>query len=132
MGRIEAAFSKAKRDGKKGFIPFITAGDPDLAATGELLVELSQSGVTVIELGVPFSDPMADGPVIQRASERALKHGFGLPAIFETTSSGVSICERTLAVVSNMDLVCRRFLKLPRGCVRKWIHRSCSSVTSIR
>src|SRR5205085_8062094 len=64
--------------GRKGFIPFITAGDPDLATTEQLLVELAHAGATVIELGVPFSDPMADGPVIQRASERALKRSFGM------------------------------------------------------
>lgn len=87
MGRIEAAFSELKRQGKKGFIPFITAGDPDLAATEELLIEFSRSGATVIELGVPFSDPMADGPVIQRASERALKHGFGLGDILQVVAS---------------------------------------------
>jgi tryptophan synthase alpha chain len=85
LGRIDDAFSRLKREGKKGFIPFITAGDPDLDTTAELLVELANSGATVIELGVPFSDPMADGPVIQRASERALKHGFGLKEIFEVT-----------------------------------------------
>jgi tryptophan synthase alpha chain len=84
--RIEAAFTKLKQDGKKGFIPFITAGDPDLERTSELLVELANSGATIIELGVPFSDPMADGPVIQRASERALRHGFGLQEILATTS----------------------------------------------
>jgi len=78
LGRIEDAFDQLNREGRKGFIPFITAGDPDLETTGELLIELSRAGVTVIELGVPFSDPMADGPVIQRASERALKHGFGI------------------------------------------------------
>lgn len=78
MGRIEDAFDQLNREGRKGFIPFITAGDPDLETTGELLIELSRAGATVIELGVPFSDPMADGPVIQRASERALKHGFGI------------------------------------------------------
>jgi len=87
LGRIEAAFSELKRQGKKGFIPFITAGDPDLAATEELLIEFSRSGATVIELGVPFSDPMADGPVIQRASERALKHGFGLGDILQVVAS---------------------------------------------
>lgn len=86
MGRIEAAFDDLKRQGKKGFIPFITAGDPDLPTTKELLIELSQSGATVIELGVPFSDPMADGPVIQRASERALKHGFGVEEILAVVS----------------------------------------------
>lgn len=83
MGRIEDSFKTLKQQGRKGFIPFITAGDPDLATTEQLLVTLSQSGATLIELGVPFSDPMADGPVIQRASERALKHSFGLQQIFD-------------------------------------------------
>jgi tryptophan synthase alpha chain len=62
------------------------AGDPDLETTGELLIELANSGATVIELGVPFSDPMADGPVIQRASERALQHGFGLEEVLNTAA----------------------------------------------
>ncbi len=86
MGRIEDAFAKLQREGKRGFIPFITAGDPDLVTTEELLFELSQAGATLIELGVPFSDPMADGPVIQRASERALKHSFGLQEVLETAA----------------------------------------------
>ena len=81
MGRIAESFSALRSSNGKGFIPFITAGDPDLETTEELLVELSKAGATIIELGVPFSDPMADGPVIQRASERALKHGFGLEQI---------------------------------------------------
>jgi tryptophan synthase alpha chain len=78
VGRIEDAFINLKQHGRKGFIPFITAGDPDLATTEQILIELANAGATVIELGVPFSDPMADGPVIQRASERALKNSFGL------------------------------------------------------
>lgn len=86
MGRIEEAFRLLQQEEKKGFIPFITAGDPDLTTTEELLVELSRAGATIIELGVPFSDPMADGPVIQRASERALKHGFGLQAVLEVAA----------------------------------------------
>lgn len=86
MSKISEAFAQLKREGKKGFIPFITAGDPDLATTCELLVELSLSGATVIELGVPFSDPMADGPVVQRASERALRHGFGVKEVLETAA----------------------------------------------
>ena len=86
MGRIEDAFTTLKREGKKGFIPYITAGDPDLAATEELLITLADNGATLIELGVPFSDPMADGPVIQRASERALKHNFGLQQILEMSA----------------------------------------------
>jgi tryptophan synthase alpha chain len=83
VGRIEAAFTTLKEQGRKGFIPFITAGDPDLAHTEQLLTELARAGATVIELGVPFSDPMADGPVIQRASERALKNSFGLQDLLD-------------------------------------------------
>lgn len=86
LSRIEDALRQSKREGKPGFIPFITAGDPDLETTADLLVELAHAGATVIELGIPFSDPMADGPVIQRASERALKHGFGLQEVFATTT----------------------------------------------
>jgi tryptophan synthase alpha chain len=78
VGRIQEAFISLKQHGRKGFIPFITAGDPDLTTTEKILIELAHAGATVIELGVPFSDPMADGPVIQRASERALKNIFGL------------------------------------------------------
>ena len=85
MGRIADAFTTLKQNGKKGFIPYITAGDPDLATTGRLLMTIAPYA-TLIELGVPFSDPMADGPVIQRASERALKHDFGLQEILDTAA----------------------------------------------
>jgi tryptophan synthase alpha chain len=87
MSRIAEAFTDLKRAGKKGFIPFITAGDPDLETTREMVVELARAGATVIELGVPFSDPMADGPVIQRASERALRHGFGLDEVLKVVTA---------------------------------------------
>ena len=83
MGRIQKAFTNLKQHGRKGFIPFITAGDPDLSTTEKILIELSSAGATLIELGVPFSDPMADGPVIQRASERALRNSFGLTDLLE-------------------------------------------------
>jgi tryptophan synthase alpha chain len=83
VGRIETAFTQLRSAGKSGFIPFITAGDPDLSTTEKLLFELADAGATVIELGIPFSDPMADGPVIQRASERALLHGFGLQEVLD-------------------------------------------------
>lgn len=86
LGRIADSFTNLTREGKKGFIPFITAGDPDLATTEKLLGTLAQSGATLIELGVPFSDPMADGPVIQRASERALKNSFGLQEILDVVA----------------------------------------------
>ena len=86
MSRIAEAFVQLKSDGNKGFIPFITAGDPDLPTTRQLIVELAKAGATLIELGVPFTDPMADGPVIQRASERALRHGFGLTEVLQVVS----------------------------------------------
>ena len=73
MSRIREKFGELKRSGRGGFIPFITAGDPDLATTERLLIELAHRGADIIELGVPFSDPVADGEVIQRASERALR-----------------------------------------------------------
>lgn len=72
MARIADTFTRLRATGSPGLVAYVTAGDPDLARTAEILVELAASGVDVIEVGVPFSDPLADGPVIQRASERAL------------------------------------------------------------
>jgi tryptophan synthase alpha chain len=83
VNRIGEAFGNLRAPGRRGFIPFVTAGDPDLETTRSLLVELARSGATLIELGVPFSDPVADGPVIQRASERALARGVGLSDVLE-------------------------------------------------
>ena len=78
MSRIRETFNSLKRLGRGGFIPFIVAGHPDLATTELLLVELAAAGADIIELGVPFSDPVADGETIQRASERALRKGVTL------------------------------------------------------
>ena len=78
MSRIAQRFAQLKAAGRKGLIPYIAAGDPDPALTVPLLHALARAGADVIELGVPFSDPMADGPVIQRATERAIRHGVGL------------------------------------------------------
>lgn len=73
MSRIAERFETMHRDGRKGFIPFVTAGDPDLATSLSIILKLAELGADVIELGVPFSDPMADGPTIQRSSQRALE-----------------------------------------------------------
>jgi tryptophan synthase alpha chain len=78
MSRIRDTFVRLKETGRGGFIPFITAGDPDLVTTELLLVELAAAGANIIELGIPFSDPVADGKVIQRASERAVRRGVTL------------------------------------------------------
>jgi tryptophan synthase alpha chain len=75
MGRIADTFARVKAEGRTGLVTYLTAGDPSLARTKDLLFALERAGADVIELGVPFSDPLADGPVIQRATERALAGG---------------------------------------------------------
>ena len=84
VDRIDACFSHLRASGRKALIPFITAGDPGLGATVPVMHALAAAGADVIELGVPFSDPMADGPTIQRSSERALARGAGLTYVLET------------------------------------------------
>ena len=83
MNRIQTTFQKLKQHQRKALIPFITAGDPDPTVTVQLMHALVQAGADIVELGVPFSDPMADGPTIQRASERALKHHVSLRDVFD-------------------------------------------------
>jgi tryptophan synthase alpha chain len=83
MSRIQARFEALAKAKRKALIPYITAGDPHPSLTVPLMRGLVESGADIIELGVPFSDPMADGPVIQRAGERALKHGVGLTNVLD-------------------------------------------------
>jgi len=83
MSRIQIVFDKLKQHKRKALIPFFTAGDPTPALTLPLMHTLVEAGADIIELGVPFSDPMADGPVIQRASERALKHHASLHQVLD-------------------------------------------------
>jgi tryptophan synthase alpha chain len=81
--RIEARFRENREHNRKGLVVYLTAGDPSLDATGELLAAIDRAGADVIELGIPFSDPLADGPVIQRASERALRQGATLGRVLQ-------------------------------------------------
>ncbi|WP_250658358.1 tryptophan synthase subunit alpha [Alkalimarinus coralli] len=81
MSRIKAVMEQLKRGGKSALIPYITGGDPEPGLTVELMHELVSAGADIIELGIPFSDPMADGPVIQLACERALEHNVSLDDI---------------------------------------------------
>ena len=83
MGRIEERFRALRAQRRCALVPFVTAGDPDLATTEALVLALAESGADLLEIGVPFSDPMADGPVIQRASERALRSGTSLRRVLE-------------------------------------------------
>ena len=82
MSRLKTQFEKLAEEGRKALICFITAGDPTPDFTVPMIHDMVKAGVDIIELGVPFSDPMADGPVIQRASERALKHHVGFTRCF--------------------------------------------------
>lgn len=83
MSRIRACFAQCQSNQRKVLIPFITAGDPNPALTVPLMHALVEAGADILEVGVPFSDPMADGPVIQRASERALQHQVSLSQVFD-------------------------------------------------
>jgi len=83
MSRIQKRFDALQAQGRKGLIPYIAAGDPSVELTVPLMHALARAGADVIELGVPFSDPMADGPVVQRATERAIKNGVGLKRTLE-------------------------------------------------
>jgi len=99
MSRIASTFTKLKADRRKALIPFITAGDPNLEMTVPLMRALVEAGADIIELGVPFSDPMADGPTIQRSSERALKRHTNLRAVLETVALFRTVDESTPVVL---------------------------------
>ena len=83
MSRIGERFRRLREERRRGFVGFVTAGDPSLERTVEVAGEMEQAGVDVLELGVPFSDPLADGPIIQRSSERALARGVTLARVLE-------------------------------------------------
>ena len=87
MNRIAKQFDELRLSGRRGFIPFVTAGDPDLRTSLSIVEVLADEGADIIELGIPFSDPMADGPTIQASSQRALANGVTLTDVFEMVRS---------------------------------------------
>jgi tryptophan synthase alpha chain len=100
MNRIDKKFQELRKKNKKAFIAFITAGYPNLGVTEKLVLELSRIGVDIVELGVPFSDPMADGPIIQESSRLALKNKVNLSSILSLVEkvrakTGIPICLMT-------------------------------------
>ena len=82
MSRIDATFAALRDRGRKALIPYVTTGDPDAEGTAAIMSAMVEAGADIIELGMPFSDPMADGPVVQKASERALARGVGMAQVF--------------------------------------------------
>ena len=100
MSRISERLSQLKRSGGKGFIPFVTAGDPDLETSKKIVLALAEAGADVIELGVPFSDPMADGPTIQASSQRALKQGATVGRILSLTTEIRALTEVPIVLFS--------------------------------
>ena len=83
MNRIDALFSRLKSEGRRALMPFVTAGDPDLPTTAALIAELVAAGAHMVEVGIPYSDPIADGPVIAASYHRALERGVKLAQIFQ-------------------------------------------------
>src|SRR5262245_7776113 len=86
MNPIDALFARLRTEGKKAFMPFITAGDPNLSTTERLVLELCRQGASLVEIGFPFSDPIADGPVIQASYNRALERGLRIEDVFGALS----------------------------------------------
>lgn len=99
MSRIQTTFERLQGEGRKALIPFITAGDPAADLTVPLMHALVAAGADIIELGVPFSDPMADGPTIQRASERALARGMNLRKVLQLVTTFRTVDDKTPVVL---------------------------------
>ena len=100
MTRIGKRFRKLRKEGAKAFIPYIMAGDPSIERTRELILMLERAGSDIIELGVPFSDPLADGPVIQQAAERAVRGGISLRDVIALVSDVRTECRTAIVLMT--------------------------------
>jgi tryptophan synthase alpha chain len=107
MSRVSQRFERLRRDGEMGLVAYIAAGDPSLEATREFIPALEAAGVDVLELGIPFSDPIADGPVIQRASERALAAGATLERVLRLAAEARPACQMPLLLFSYLNPILR-------------------------
>lgn len=105
MNRIDALFKKLKKKRKKALIVYIAAGDPSLGTTERLIVELEKNGVDLIELGIPFSDPLADGPTIQKASQRAISRGANVKSVLRMARSARRKAKLPLVFMTYYNLV---------------------------
>jgi tryptophan synthase alpha chain len=115
MSRIAARLEARKAEGKAAFVAFLTAGDPSLERTVDAALELEAAGIDVLELGVPFSDPLADGPVIQRSSERALARGVTLARVLEVVARIREKSELPLVLFSYLNPLLQRGLERVAG-----------------
>jgi tryptophan synthase alpha chain len=111
VGRIAARLAQCKAEGRPAFVAFLTAGDPSLDRTVSAALELEAAGVDVLELGVPFSDPLADGPVIQRSSERALSRGVTLARVLDVVREIRRKSQLPLVVFSYLNPLLQRGLE---------------------
>jgi tryptophan synthase alpha chain len=107
MNRIDARFAELKKEGKAAFIPFFTAGDPDRAATLRLLRGAEAAGADVVELGIPFSDPIADGPTIQNSYHRTLQSGQTVEDVFDLVREGRDGCRLPVVAMVSYSIVFR-------------------------
>lgn len=120
MNRIDQKFAELKKQGRKALITFITAGDPNLSVTQEAVLAMDRAGADLIELGVPFSDPVAEGPVIQEASQRALAAGTTLVAVFDLVKRLRQTTQKPLLLMLYLNSIYRfgkeRFFSLCEQC----------------
>ena len=107
MSRIDAAFRDLRAQRRTGLVTYVTAGDPDLERSREILVRLDRAGADVLEVGVPFSDPLADGPVIQRATERAIAAGTTLDSVLRMIADVRSLVNAPIVIFSYANPILR-------------------------
>lgn len=107
MGRIDAAFERVRAAGTPGLVTFVTSGDPDRRTSADILIALAQAGADVLEVGVPFSDPLADGPVIQRATERALAAGMTLRGTLDLVRTVRAAVDTPIVLFTYLNPVAR-------------------------
>ena len=105
MSRIKNTFNRLKKKGEKALIPYLMAGDPDLATTRELILGLEKAGCDIIELGAPFSDPLADGPVIQKAALRSLTHHTSIADVLQLVSDVRKVSKVPLIIMTYYNLI---------------------------
>src|SRR5947209_7532030 len=108
MSKIDQLFSELKKSGRKALMPFITAGDPDLQFTADMLLELAARGASMCELGIPYSDPIADGPVIQASYTRALEKKIKLAQIMSMAREVVPKLSTPVVTMLSYAIVYRR------------------------